>query len=139
MDIKKNLKKARKERKLTQDEVADSIGMTRQAYCNMERGKTDILNKKVYKLAEFYDMSVESLILGYSSVGDVKDLTEKLNNSVLEIEKLVALVNKMQETMYYQKEHIRVLKRIQDYIFGPDAEAVLKELVDSEDKLKAEG
>lgn len=129
MDIRNNLKKARKEHKMTQDEMAERLGMTRQAYCNMENGKTELINKKLYRIADMFGLSVESLMLGYSSVGDVADLTKKLDKSVQEITNLVTLVEEMQKALFYQKEHIRTLKQIQDYVFGKDSETMLRDIM----------
>lgn len=134
MDIKSNLKKARKERRLTQDEMAEKLGMTRQAYCNMENGKTELVNKKMYKIAEMFDVNIESLILGYSSAGDVQALTEQLSRSVQDISRLVKVIDEMSKAMNNQREHIKILKQIQNYILGytPDdpEDPELKEIVE---------
>ncbi len=68
------LKEIRRIRKLTQHEVADSIGCTVGAYSKYETGDREPSITVLNRLADFYGVSVDYL-LG-RDVTDVKALTE---------------------------------------------------------------
>ena len=55
----KNIKAARLGTKLTQDELAEKISVTRQAVSNWENGKTETDIDTLTKLAEVTNVTVE--------------------------------------------------------------------------------
>ena len=63
--IKKNIIIARKKLRMTQKDVADRLGITRNSYRRIECGDTVLINSYIHKLAEILDMSDEELVLGY--------------------------------------------------------------------------
>lgn len=63
--IKENLSRYRKEKGLTQEEMADRIGLRRNAYRNIEKGKAPIVNPHLARIAAAMDMSPDELLLGY--------------------------------------------------------------------------
>ena len=65
------LKEARIDKSLTQEEVADRIGLTRQAVSAYESGKRQPGIDILMKLAEVYEVNIENLLYGK------KDLIEK--------------------------------------------------------------
>lgn len=58
------LKALRKGKGVTQQEMADYLGITRQAYCNYEAGKRSPDNGTLFKLAEYFDVSLDFLLRG---------------------------------------------------------------------------
>ena len=62
MDIGENLKYLRKSRGLTQQEVADKINVTRQAYTNYEANKREPELKTLIKIADFYMVSIDMIV-----------------------------------------------------------------------------
>lgn len=56
------LKELRKEKKLTQKELADIIGTTKLTISNWENGKHSINSNKADKLSSFFDVSVGYLL-----------------------------------------------------------------------------
>ena len=56
------LKKLRQERGLSQEKIANHLGITRQAYSNYENGRREPDFTTVNILADFYDVSVDYLI-----------------------------------------------------------------------------
>lgn len=60
MSLDKNLKKLRKQYKLSQEELAKELKISRQAISRWEVGKTDI--KMIQKIAKFYNVSIEELL-----------------------------------------------------------------------------
>lgn len=64
--IRWNIRNVRTAKKLTQAEMADIMGISRQAYFNFEHGNTSIINRQVAKMAEALDISEEELMFGYN-------------------------------------------------------------------------
>lgn len=73
-----NLKYLRKSRSLTQQELADVLGISRQGYAKYENdlGEPDI--STLIKLADYFDVSVDSII-GRASNNDILN-TAKLSS-----------------------------------------------------------
>ncbi len=67
--ISVNLRNLRKLHKLTQEDVAEKVGVTRQALAKWETGETvpDVLSGM--KLAEVYDVSLDALVNYSDEVG----------------------------------------------------------------------
>ena len=57
-----NLKRVRKEHKLTQQDIANVLGIDRSTYTFYETGKTSPSISTVYKLAEIYNVTVGYLL-----------------------------------------------------------------------------
>lgn len=57
-----NLMNARKSMKKTQQEVADYLGISRQAYSNYESGKREPDFETLLKLGEYFDCSLDYLL-----------------------------------------------------------------------------
>ena len=62
MNIGKNLKKLRKNRKLTQDDVAKILNISRQAYCRYENDQREISLDFLCMLADFYEESTDTIL-----------------------------------------------------------------------------
>lgn len=57
-----NIRKLRKEKKLTQDEVSKFLGIARGSYAKTENGINKITLDIVLKLSRLYNTSIESLL-----------------------------------------------------------------------------
>lgn len=62
MSVKLKLKQIRKEKNLTQSQVAKSLGITRERYGLYETGKRQMSIEMLDKMAEFYSISVDYMI-----------------------------------------------------------------------------
>lgn len=62
MSFKENLKKARKNLGLTQEEVATRLGVTKSTYCGYETGKRKPDVEKIKKLANILDIKADTLL-----------------------------------------------------------------------------
>lgn len=62
--VSDSIKKLRKEKNMTQDELAEQLCVTRQAVSNWEMGKTQPDVETLTKLAEIFNVSVERIIYG---------------------------------------------------------------------------
>ena len=64
-DLKRNIERLREERKLTQEQVADRIGVVRNTYRNIEKGDTRLISDHLLKIADVLETTPEALIIGY--------------------------------------------------------------------------
>ena len=77
IDNSEQLKKIRKEKKLTIQAVSDGAGIASRTYQNYEYGKREISAEALYKLAEFYGVSTDYL-LGRETDEKLNALYQKL-------------------------------------------------------------
>lgn len=83
--IGKNLAALREKCGLSQDEVADIVGLSRGTLSNLENGKTDTLMRYSRHLAEIYKCSEWEIISGNKG-----DYNTSLGDDPLTVEKLIA-------------------------------------------------
>ena len=77
--ISKNIKECRLESKLTQDQVAEKLHMTRQNISSYETGRTEPDVETIQKIADIFDVPVERLLYGDAILKKRK----KLNRSIV--------------------------------------------------------
>lgn len=87
MTVAEGLKRFRRERQLTQEEVADAIGIHRQAYQRYEAGRVLPIITFLIKLADAYDVSIDYLIgrdrkVDGGNVFDLQDNEQKQRETV---------------------------------------------------------
>tara|TARA_Y100000389_G_scaffold176434_1_gene187949 strand:- start:212 stop:415 length:204 start_codon:yes stop_codon:yes gene_type:complete len=61
--VKNRVKELRKNEKLTQEELADLIGISRQAINAIEKDKFDPSLPTAFKMAKLFETSIEKLFL----------------------------------------------------------------------------
>ena len=117
--IKDNIRKVRKARKLTQEELADRLDISLTAYRDLEKGNTNIVNNNVIRLAELLDTTAEELVLGYCPVQAPGKLLEdvrteyggKIDTMERRIADLEKLVRSLEETIATKNEILALLKK----------------------------
>ena len=117
--IKENIRKFRKERKMTQEEMAHLLGISVTAYRDLERGNTSIMNAHVLRIAELLETSTEELVLGYRPVQMPgkkleemqTEYSEKIAALETEIEYLRKLVKTLEEAVTAKNQVIEMLQK----------------------------
>lgn len=119
--IKENIRRIRKSRKLTQEELAHQLGISLTAYRDLEKGATSIVNGNIPKIAEITGSSVEEIVLGYnpkpadSRLEDERqEYGNKMNTLTRRIADLEKIVESLEETVESKNEIIAMLKKIID-------------------------
>ena len=81
-DIGSKIKAARMEKKFTQEQVAEVLGVSRQTISNWENGKSypDIIS--VIKMSECYGVSLDYLLKGEEKMSGYYDFLEESTNVV---------------------------------------------------------
>lgn len=117
--IKDNIRKIRKMRKMTQEEMALRLGISITAYRDLEKGNTSILNSNVYRIADLLDTPAEEIVLGYkpkqiegTSLQEVRQeysgRIDVLEKRIMDLERLVA---SCEEIIISKNEIISMLKK----------------------------
>lgn len=126
--VRKNISRVRKSLKLTQEEMAEKLGISRIAYRSLEMGDTTLFNDKLEKIAEVAHLSAEEVVLGYIPEtdeepvlneaeidydGSIKDLRKEYEKTIkklsLELEKEKALNKSLHDTLKAKKEIISLM------------------------------
>lgn len=67
--MKSNIRQLRKARKLSQEELADAVGTTRQTITSIEIGKYTASLPLAYKIANFFGLTIEE-VFDFSELED---------------------------------------------------------------------
>lgn len=92
------LKELRQEKKLSQKEIAESLGFSLRSFQRMENGESQIKPEKAQQLADYFGVNV-GYLLGYSEYPDKNlaydDLRKKDKNDFANVAKakILSLVN----------------------------------------------
>ena len=60
------IKKHRIAKKMTQEELAAALGLTKKSVCYFEKGRTFPSQENIFKLAQILDMSLDEFVFGES-------------------------------------------------------------------------
>lgn len=82
MDIGGKIKKSRTDAKITQEQAAQALGISRQTISNWENGRSypDIVS--VLKMSDLYSVSLDYLLKGEGPMKDYLDYIEESTNTV---------------------------------------------------------
>lgn len=63
MNVKNKIQELRKARKVTQQELADALSVTRQTIISLENGKYNASLTLAHKAAQFFGITIEELFI----------------------------------------------------------------------------
>lgn len=102
------LKKLRQEKKLTQQELADKLGVTKRTIIAWENGERDIKSEKAQQLADYFGVSVGYLLgLESSQGGSLVALLEEIK----EIKQYACMVAGFNQVFIPESEVISVIEK----------------------------
>lgn len=61
--MKNNIRNLRKEKGVTQDELALCLGVTRQTIISLENGKYNASLNLAYKISKYFNLSIEEIFI----------------------------------------------------------------------------
>ncbi len=103
LTIKDNIRKIRKARRLTQEEMANMLDISVTAYRDLEKGETNIVNANILKIADLLEMPTEEIFLGYRPIQaegmHVEEIHAEYNGRIAVMERRIADLEKMVETL----------------------------------------
>ena len=117
--IKNNIRKIRKARKLTQEDMAHRLGISLTAYRDIEKGNTSILNSNLLKIASLLDTPTEEIVLGYCPAQaegrNIREVQAEYSGRINILEKRIAdlekIVRVQEENISSKNEIIAMLKK----------------------------
>lgn len=110
--VKKNISRLRKEKKITQQEMADKIGLARQTYNRIENGRIVLIGDTIKRLAEALDVTEEELILGYRPLPAGKVLSEERERYETRIDTYRKTIRHLESVNEAQKETIHLQEQV---------------------------
>ncbi len=124
MSIGKNLKSLREERKLTQEQVAEALGVSFQAVSSWERDEYRPDTEKLIRLAEILDVSVSALVEEKNSTFKTKEAIynwEHMKTYVKTTAKNYKLYNTLKAVDYAVEAHEGQKRKrsVVPYIYHP--------------------
>ncbi len=120
--IKDNIRKIRKSRRMTQEEMAHGMDISLTAYRDLEKGRTSIVNDNLAKIASLLNTSSEELVLGYRPVQaegrQIEDVQAEYGERITVLQRRIAdleeLVKTLKESIETKNEIITMLKKSLD-------------------------
>ena len=116
--IKYNIFKVRESLNLTQEEMAKMIGLSRQAYINLEHGGTSLVNKWLFRMSEATGVELEVFLLGFDprerSISQLKDIESYGEKLHLMQEKF----NMMERLMDEKEKALNDQRTFSSYLIG---------------------
>jgi transcriptional regulator with XRE-family HTH domain len=117
--IKDNLRRIRKERRITQEDMAFKLGISLTAYRDLERGNTSMVNANLIRSAQLLETSTEEIVLGYKpaqlSTRKLEEMESQYSGRISELEKEVEylrkLVKSLEETVTTKNQVIEMLQK----------------------------
>ena len=61
--MQNRIKEYRKQQKITQDDLAKAVDVTRQSIISLENGKYDASLKLAHRIAKYFSVSIEELFI----------------------------------------------------------------------------
>ena len=115
ISVKKNITAIRKQLGLTQQEMADRMGISRNAYRRIESGETALVNDYLLRIASILDKTADELVLGYTPPENygrtLEDLREKYYQEGMEKEtQSREAIASLQQTVMAQEKRIALLE-----------------------------
>lgn len=122
---KGNILKRRKEAGLSQEEMAEKIGISRTAYRNIETGKTRLISRTAEKMASILGISTEELLFGSdreNTADTLSDIKASYDTRIKDIESgHTAEEARLRSQIKFLEEYIAALKetvRTKDEVIG---------------------
>ncbi len=117
--IKENIRRIRKARRFTQEEMAHHLDISLTAYRDLEKGRTGIVNDNLPKIADILETSAEEIVLGYRPVREggrqIEEMRteygERITTLQKQVENLEELVRTLKESNEDKNEIIKMLKK----------------------------
>lgn len=117
MTTQTNLRQLRAQKHLTQEQMAEKIGMSKNGYGKIERGETQLKIEKLEQIANIFDVNIQELLQTDKDVnvllGDnYSNFQNNYYNKNQEIEKLQLIIEHQQELLAQKDKQIELLEKL---------------------------
>lgn len=110
--VKENIYRIRKEKKITQQQMAERLGMSRNSYRRIESGDTVLVNDHIVQIANLLEMSPDELLLGDSASDGRKILDEMRVGYAQEISDRNRTISSLEERIRLLEDLVRTKDEI---------------------------
>jgi len=98
-----NLESKRQEKGLTQNELAERIGIARNTYVNLVSGKTKVINEHLRPIADVLGIGLDELLLGYKPDKTPEALLKDVNDFE---EQRLSLIRKYEDDLAAMRDKL---------------------------------
>lgn len=111
-----NIRQLREERKFSQEEMAEKLGISKNGYGKIERGESDIKLTRLVQIADILDIDVVEIMkdnnreMAFVIGENHGTLQNNYNSDHSEIERLNPIIQHQQEKIADLQEMIAILK-----------------------------
>lgn len=112
MNIGENLNKLRKNKNMTQEQIAKLLGIGTNSYQKYELNSRKPNIDMLIKLSVIFEVSIDELILGETSINELKEFINNFQNDFLDISN--------RDNVIYDKGFLDGLKTALKIIEGDD-------------------
>jgi len=125
MELPEKLKTIRKLRNLTQETVADKLGISTQSYAKIERGETDVNLSRLQQIAQLMGIELSQLFClddknvfnftassHFTQFQNVNSLSTEQTEYKPELENAHLMVEQQQKEIDYLKQQVSDLREI---------------------------
>lgn len=111
--IAERIKALRKERNMSQAEIAEKLNMSRQRYMRIESGQSDISYQVIVSIASLFGIDAASITNVITSEDDLAVMFRK-NNGPINVEKHVKTIQSLLKTLYAHEKLYQETKQDND-------------------------
>lgn len=125
---KDRIKQLREEHHLSQEQVAEKMGISPNSYGKLERGETKLTLEKLEQIANIFDMDIVELInteekvsyqvMHYGTGTNAFHIENSEKELLKENEKLLLIISHKDEQIESLKREIRLLSEMNDILKG---------------------
>lgn len=121
--IKQNILRIRLEHNMSQTKMADALGIARNTYRKLEKGRTKVISDYIQTIADWAGITPEEVVLGNpsdSGIAMLKEERERFNDRIRELtegyeermERLRETIDSLNSLLREKEENNRNLKSI---------------------------
>lgn len=117
MTARTNIRQLREQINLTQEQMAEKIGMSKNGYAKIERGETQLKIEKLEQIANIFNVDIIDLLKEDRDlnllVGDYNtNYANKYYGNHQEVEKLELIIEHQKELLAQKDKEIELLRKL---------------------------
>lgn len=124
MKVGEKIKTAREMKKLSQEDMAEKLGLAVHTYGRLERGESRIYIQLLEEIAQVLEMDIadlfsigeKKLLVVIGENGTATESVQTINNCSFDKETVMALLKAKDEVIEQQKQSIELLKNMLEMI-----------------------
>ncbi|WP_394261214.1 helix-turn-helix domain-containing protein [Moraxella boevrei] len=122
MKIQEKIRFLRQQKNLTQEQVAELLDLTPQAYSKIEQGKTRLNIERIQQIANIFNIDITDLINNDSNSivlllnGDFNSDNGSTNKAIIYNNTTTELVNENEKLLLQLQFKDKIIKRLEDEV-----------------------